>query len=315
MTGSRHVLLVVHIGRTEAIEAAAEACVGLTAAGITPVMTGGDLALCAKQVSPVWAQVAELDVVGSGDGVSADNLELVMVLGGDGTILKAAELVREQQVPLLGVNLGRVGFLAEVEREDLSETVRRIAALDYTVKERLTLDVSVIVDGNETYRSWALNEATVEKSARERMLEVVVEVDRRPLSSFGCDGIVMSTPTGSTAYSFSAGGPVVWPSVEALLLTPLSAHALFARPLVINPNSLMAVEVMRSSAGTGVLWCDGRRTHELPAGARVEARRSPKSVRIARLHDAPFTDRLVKKFALPVVGWRGPERTAEPYQS
>ncbi len=315
MTGSRHVLLVVHIGRTEAIEAAAEACVGLTAAGITPVMTGGDLALCAKQVSPVWAQVAELDVVGSGDGVSADNLELVMVLGGDGTILKAAEIVREQQVPLLGVNLGRVGFLAEVEREDLSETVRRIAALDYTVKERLTLDVSVIVDGNETYRSWALNEATVEKSARERMLEVVVEVDRRPLSSFGCDGIVMSTPTGSTAYSFSAGGPVVWPSVEALLLTPLSAHALFARPLVINPNSLMAVEVMRSSAGTGVLWCDGRRTHELPAGARVEARRSPKSVRIARLHDAPFTDRLVKKFALPVVGWRGPERTAEPYQS
>ncbi len=306
MTGSRHVLLVVHTGRTEAIEAAAEACVGLTAAGITPVMTGGDLALCAKQVSPVWAQVAELDVVGSGDGVSADALELVMVLGGDGTILKAAEIVREQQVPLLGVNLGRVGFLAEVEREDLTETVRRIAAFDYVVKERLTLDVSVFVDGKETYRSWALNEATVEKSARERMLEVVIEIDGRPLSSFGCDGIVMSTPTGSTAYSFSAGGPVVWPSVEALLLTPLSAHALFARPLVINPNSLMAVEVMRSSAGTGVLWCDGRRTHELPAGARVEARRSQKPVRIARLHDAPFTDRLVKKFALPVVGWRGP---------
>ncbi len=306
MTGSRHVLLVVHTGRTEAIEAAAEACVGLTAAGITPVMTGGDLALCAKQVSPVWAQVAELDVVGSGDGVSADALELVMVLGGDGTILKAAEIVREQQVPLLGVNLGRVGFLAEVEREDLTETVRRIAAFDYVVKERLTLDVSVFVDGKETYRSWALNEATVEKSARERMLEVVIEIDGRPLSSFGCDGIVMSTPTGSTAYSFSAGGPVVWPSVEALLLTPLSAHALFARPLVINPYSLMAVEVMRSSAGTGVLWCDGRRTHELPAGARVEARRSQKPVRIARLHDAPFTDRLVKKFALPVVGWRGP---------
>lgn len=147
------------------------------------------------------------------------------------------------------------------------------------------------------------------------MLEVVVEVDSRPLSSFGCDGIVMSTPTGSTAYSFSAGGPVVWPSVEALLLTPLSAHALFARPLVINPNSLMAVEVMRSSVGTGVLWCDGRRTQELPPGARVEVRRSQKSVRIARLHDAPFTDRLVKKFALPVVGWRGPAPQTEPYQN
>jgi NAD+ kinase len=318
MSANRYVLLVVHTGRAEAIAAAAEACVGLSSAGITPVMTGGDLLECAKHVSPVWAQVRELDVAGlvsAGEAIAAGDLELVMVLGGDGTILKAAELVREQQVPLLGVNLGRVGFLAEVEREDLTETVRRIVTFDYIVKERLTLDVAVVVKGKETYRSWALNEATVEKSARERMLEVVIEIDRRPLSSFGCDGIVMSTPTGSTAYSFSAGGPVVWPSVEALLLTPLSAHALFARPMVVNPNSLMAVEVMRSSAGTGVLWCDGRRTHELPPGARVEVRRSQKPVRIARLHDAPFTDRLVKKFALPVVGWRGPERNPEPYQN
>ena len=314
MSANRYVLLVVHTKRAEAIEAAVEACAGLASSGITPVMTGGDLLECAKHVNQVWAKVSELDT-GSGDGISANDLELVIVLGGDGTILKAAELVREQQVPLLGVNLGRVGFLAEVEREDLVETVRRIVAFDYIVKERLTLEVAVVVDGKQTYRSWALNEATVEKSARERMLEVVIEIDRRPLSSFGCDGIVMSTPTGSTAYSFSAGGPVVWPSVEALLLTPLSAHALFARPMVVNPNSLMAVEVMRSSAGTGVLWCDGRRTHELPPGARVEVRRSQKPVRIARLHDAPFTDRLVKKFALPVVGWRGPERQPEPYQN
>ena len=315
MSAKRHVLLVVHTGRAEAITAAAEACVDLIEAGIVPVMTKADLDDCSKLASSAWAGVAPFDLDGSGHGISADALELVIVLGGDGTILKAAEFVREQQTPLLGVNLGRVGFLAEVEREDLLETVRRVAALDYVVKDRLALDVSVVVDGKETYRSWALNEATVEKSARERMLEVVVEIDGRPLSSFGCDGIVMSTPTGSTAYSFSAGGPVVWPSVEALLLTPLSAHALFARPLVINPNSLMAVEVMRSSAGTGALWCDGRRTHELPAGARVEVRRSQKSVRIARLHDTLFTDRLVKKFALPVVGWRGPERTNEPAQN
>ena len=239
MSANRYVLLVVHTGRAEAISGAVEACVDLVAAGITPVMTAADLADCRKQDLPIWAEVAEFDLEGLGTGVSAKELELVMVLGGDGTILKAAEFVREQQTPLLGVNLGRVGFLAEVEREDLLETVRRVAALDYIVKDRLTLDVSVVVNGTETYRTWALNEATVEKSARERMLEVVVEVDGRPLSSFGCDGIVMSTPTGSTAYSFSAGGPVVWPSVEALLLTPLSAHALFARPLVINPNSLM----------------------------------------------------------------------------
>jgi NAD+ kinase len=139
------------------------------------------------------------------------------------------------------------------------------------------------------------------------MLEVVVEIDSRPLSSFGCDGIVISTPTGSTAYAFSAGGPVVWPSVAALLLVPLSAHALFARPLVINPSSLIAVEVLQRSPGNGVLWCDGRRSTELPAGARVEVRKSAKPVKLARLRQGPFTNRLVKKFSLPVEGWRGPD--------
>jgi NAD+ kinase len=239
-----------------------------------------------------------------------DELEVVVVLGGDGTILKAAEMVRSSQTPIVGINLGHVGFLAESEREELAEAVHRVVEGDYLVTELLTLDVSVQVEGNEVYRGWALNEATVEKSARERMLEVVVEVDGRPLSSFGCDGIVMSTPTGSTAYAFSAGGPVVWPSVEALLLVPLSAHALFARPLVVNPNSILAVEVMKRSAGVGVLWCDGRRSTELPQGARVEVSRSDKSVRLGRLHSGPFTDRLVRKFSLPVDGWRGPAREA-----
>jgi NAD+ kinase len=242
--------------------------------------------------------------------VDGKELEVVMVLGGDGTILKAAEVVREWATPLLGINLGHVGFLAESERDGMSDAVARVVEHDYLVKERLALDVRVIVGGHEEFRTWALNEATIEKSARERMLEVVVEIDERPLSSFGCDGIVMATPTGSTAYSFSAGGPVVWPSVEALLLVPLSAHALFARPLVINPNSKLAVEVMQRSAGSGVLWCDGRRTWELPPGARVEVRKSELPVRLARFRQGPFTDRLVRKFSLPVVGWRGPASDA-----
>jgi NAD+ kinase len=239
--------------------------------------------------------------------VKQADLELAVVLGGDGTILKAAEIVRESQTPLLGINLGHVGFLAESEKNEIGSTIERVAKRDYLVKERLTLDVTVLLEGKEVYRSWALNEAAVEKSAREKMLEVVVEIDSRPLSSFGCDGIVMSTPTGSTAYAFSAGGPVVWPSVDALLLVPLSAHALFARPLVINPGSLLAVEVLQRSPGNGVLWCDGRRTTDLPAGARVEVRKSDKSVKLARLRQGPFTNRLVKKFSLPVEGWRGPD--------
>jgi NAD+ kinase len=307
MNKRRLVLLVSHTARNEALSATIECVDALLAAGITPVMDPQELVPTleyakANSSTESAKQILELD-----KDVSEMELELAVVLGGDGTILKAAELVRESQTPLLGINLGHVGFLAESEKNQISATIARVVAKDYLVKERLTLDVTVKLEGKEVYRTWALNEATVEKSARERMLEVVVEVDSRPLSSFGCDGIVMSTPTGSTAYAFSAGGPVVWPSVDALLMVPLSAHALFARPLVISPSSLLAVEVLQRSAGAGVLWCDGRRSTELPAGARVEVRKSEKSVRLARLRQGPFTDRLVKKFSLPVEGWRGPD--------
>jgi NAD+ kinase len=306
MSEKRPVLLVSHTARDEAVVATLESAAALLAAGITPVMTPEQLkdtkAIATGAALSTMEKVQEL-----GSDVLEADLELAVVLGGDGTILKAAEIVRESQTPLLGINLGHVGFLAESEKNEIGSTIERVAKRDYLVKERLTLDVSVLLEGKEVYRTWALNEAAVEKSAREKMLEVVVEIDSRPLSSFGCDGIVMSTPTGSTAYAFSAGGPVVWPSVEALLLVPLSAHALFARPLVINPSSLLAVEVLQRSPGHGVLWCDGRRSTDLPAGARVEVRKSSKSVKLARLNQGPFTNRLVKKFSLPVEGWRGPD--------
>jgi NAD+ kinase len=306
MTNQRLVLLVSHTARQEALSATLECAEALLKEGITPVMEQQQLQATVEYAKSVSSQAAA-SLLELGKQAKERDLELAVVLGGDGTILKAAELVRASQTPLLGINLGHVGFLAESEKNEIGSTIARVVAKDYLVKERLTLDVSVKLDGKEVYRTWALNEATVEKSARERMLEVVVEVDGRPLSSFGCDGVVISTPTGSTAYAFSAGGPVVWPSVDALLMVPLSAHALFARPLVISPNSLLAVEVLKRSAGTGVLWCDGRRSTELPAGARVEVRKSDKPVRLARLRQGPFTDRLVRKFSLPVEGWRGPD--------
>ncbi len=275
-------------------------CRQLVAAGAIPVVIGED-----------WQHLVDFDpalaaVKRLGTDVDLDQIQIVIILGGDGTILRAAEVVRGTEIPLLGVNLGHVGFLAEAEREDLADTVARVLAGRFTVEERMALAVSVTVDDIVVYEDWALNEVTVEKASGQKMLEVVIEVDGRPLSGFGCDGVIMSTPTGSTAYSFSAGGPVVWPDVEALLLVPLSAHALFSRPLVVGPKSVMAVEVIDRTGDTGVLWCDGRRTHELPAGARVEATRSNTPVRLARLHQSKFTDRLVKKFNLPVSGWRGP---------
>lgn len=306
MTNQRLVLLVSHTARKEALSATLECAEALLKAGITPVMDQQERAETLTHAKTVNNSSAA-SILELGKDTQEADLELAVVLGGDGTILKAAELVRNSQTPLLGINLGHVGFLAESEKNEISSTIARVVAKDYLVTERMTLDVAVKLDGKEVYRTWALNEATVEKSARERMLEVVVEVDGRPLSSFGCDGIVVSTPTGSTAYAFSGGGPVVWPSVDALLMVPLSAHALFARPLVISPNSLVAVEVLQRSAGAGVLWCDGRRSTELPVGARVEVRKSEKPVRLARLSQGPFTDRLVRKFSLPVEGWRGPD--------
>lgn len=300
MPEHRHLLVVAHTGRADSLQAGVEVCRQLLVAGLVPVLSADehrDLLASA----PDLARAALLH-----DDVALGDLELVIVLGGDGTILRAAELARGADVPLLGVNLGHVGFLAEAEREDLQATVERALARDYVVEERMTISVRVKVDDEVVFETWALNEASVEKASRERSLEVAIEVDGRPLSTFGCDGVVMSTPTGSTAYSFSAGGPVVWPTVEALLMVPLSAHALFARPLVVGPDSSLAVELLRRTPGTGVLWCDGRRTFDLPAAARVVVRRSATPVRLARLNPQPFTERLVNKFQLPVAGWRGP---------
>lgn len=277
---TRTALLVSHPTRPEALAAAREAEDALVVAGFTVRVADG---------------ASQTDL---------SDVEVAVVLGGDGTILRAAYLTRGTGVPILGVNLGHVGFLAESEREDITAAAERLAARDYEVEERGTLDVTVLHAGT-TQHEWALNEVTVERANPGRMLEVAVEVDGRPLSAFGCDGVVMSTSTGSTAHAFSAGGPVVWPEVDAMLLVPLSAHALFARPLVVGPRSLLAIEILARSSTAGTLSADGARGLELPVGARIEVRRSPVPVRLARLSPAPFTDRLVRKFALPVAGWRG----------
>lgn len=251
-------------------------------------------------------QAAEVrGVVAADPDQPALGAELVCVLGGDGTILRAADMVRGSGVPVLGFNFGHVGFLAQVERDALGVTAQQILDADYAVEERVALDVVARDGEHEIARRWALNEVTVEKASRERMLEITLEIDGRPLSSWGGDGVIVATPTGSTAYAFSAGGPVVWPDVEALLLVPISAHALFARPVVVSPDSRIAVELVPGAEGRGVMWCDGQRPVDLPDSARIEVTRSRTPVLLARLESAPFTDRLVSKFALPVHGWRG----------
>lgn len=295
MTDVRRVLLVTHTGREQAVTVAREAHRLLHAAGIEVRVLSGE-------AGPLG--LGPVDVAEDQDKAASD-VELIMVLGGDGSILRGAELARPHGTPVLGVNLGHVGFLAEAERDDLESTVAVVRDRSYEVEERMTLDVEVRDGDDLITRSWALNEVSVEKAARERMVEIMVEVDGRPLSRWGCDGVVCATPTGSTAYAFSAGGPVVWPEVEAILMVPLSAHALFSRPMVVGPASRLGIELVKPQDGRGVLWCDGRRTVDLPRGARIDVCRGQTPVRLARVHTAPFTDRLVAKFDLPVLGWRG----------
>ena len=290
---SRDALLVTHTGRWDMVDRAREVSDLLLSAGF--------------QVRMLEEEAADLGVTDvkavSPDESAAAGCEVVLVLGGDGTFLRAAELARPARAALLGVNLGRVGFLTETEPEALPDTVRHIVERSYRVEERLTLDVDVTVGERVVARDWALNEASVEKTKRERMLEVALEIDDRPLTSFGCDGVVCASPTGSTAYAFSAGGPVVWPGVEALLLVPISAHALFSRALVTAPTSTIVIE-LDPHASAAVLSCDGRRVFDIPAGGRITVCRGNPPVRVARLRPQPFTDRLVAKFGLPVAGWR-----------
>ncbi|HTP14309.1 MAG TPA: NAD kinase [Streptosporangiaceae bacterium] len=311
MNAKRTMLVVGHTGRPAGVHSAHAVIEQLTAAGI-------EVRILAPEAAELGCSgVTEVPV----SAQAADGAEMVLVIGGDGTLLRAAELARPAGAPLLGINLGHVGFLAEAEPEDLSDAVDRVVGGSYTIEERMTLDVAVRVNSHVAVTTWALNEATVEKAARERMLDLVTEVDGRPLSRWSCDGVVFATPTGSTAYAFSAGGPVVWPEVEALLLVPISAHALFAGPMVVSPRSVLAAEVIgvaggQSETAGAVLWCDGRRKVDLARGARVEVRRGARPVRLARLRGtdaaargagsgATFTDRLVVKFGLPVAGWRG----------
>ncbi|GAB98328.1 NAD+ kinase [Kineosphaera limosa] len=293
---TRRVLLVSHAVRTDLQHLSMFLAHRLSEHGIEAVVPAGDAVH--HDLRGSLLQIAD-------EHDPVRGCELVCVLGGDGTILRGAELSRDAGIPLLGINFGHVGFLAEAEREDVVDVVDHIVERDYTIEERMTLDVEATLDDEVVAASWALNEVTVEKAARERMLELVLEIDGRPLSTWGCDGIIASTPTGSTAYAFSAGGPVVWPNVEAVLVVPISAHALFARPLVVGPTSQVAVEVLGENSGRAVMWCDGARPVDLPRGARIEVRRGVHPIRLARLTQAPFTDRLVAKFALPVGGWRG----------
>ena len=282
---SRHVIFLVNASRPEAVIATKELSQLLLKQGFI-LSTPSDISVLGITQTPVD---------------KLDAAELVVVLGGDGTILRGAEVARAQNIPILGINLGHVGFLAEVEKPSLAEVATSIASKNYQTENRMVLNYSVVRDGVSISSGWALNEVTVERE-RTTMVELFVQIDDRPLSRWGCDGLICSTPTGSTAYAFSAGGPVLWPEIDALVLLPISAHALFSRPMVVSPQSQIVVEIESSEA---LLSADALRKLSLKTADRVLITKDDSVIKLAHIKPTLFTDRLVAKFKLPVEGWRG----------
>ena len=277
----KSVLLVTHPHRVEAGTAAKELNALLTEKGIQ-----------------VFSTLTTLDIP---EYKQNEAVDLAVVLGGDGTMLRAAQLFRGKNVPILGINLGHVGFLAEIERPALSEIAQAISNNSFTVEERMSLNYQLIRDGKQIETGWALNEVLVERNDHQ-MIDLFVQIDHRPLSRWWCDSVICATPTGSTAYAFSAGGPVVWPEVDAVVLLPLAAHALFSRPMVVSPKSEIVLDLGSDSAD---LNSDGIRRTKLQKNDRIILTSDKEDVLLAHIKSATFTDRLVAKFKLPVEGWRG----------
>jgi NAD+ kinase len=283
----RIAVLVVNPSRDEALSSAQELASLLSKADFNLVTISDATIEGVKSVTP--------------SDLANEQVEIAIVLGGDGTILRAAEITLERNIPLLGINLGHVGFMAEVEKPTIKDIAASVIDRTYLHEDRMVLGYSVVRNGTVISEGWALNEITVERDST-TMVELFLEIDHRPLSHWGCDGLICSTPTGSTAYAFSAGGPIMWPEVDAFVLLPISAHALFSRPMVISTKSEIVVTVESQKA---LLSADALRKLPLMAGDRVVITRNPHTIKLAHIKATRFTDRLVAKFKLPVEGWRG----------
>jgi NAD+ kinase len=224
-------------------------------------------------------------------------VNLVVAVGGDGTFLRAAYVASGMGTPILGVKVGRLGFLTEVGPEEAMGLIRAALEDRVRIEERLTV-IAEPEDGTTFPPQWAMNEIMVEKRARHRLVRLRLEVDGDYVTTFAADGVIVATPTGSTAYSFSARGPIVSPDVPALVVTPIAAHMVFDRSFVLSADQVVTLEVMGEEPG--LVWADGRESVEVAVGARVRIRASDRPVRFVRrsAHD-DFLLRVREKFGLP----------------
>ena len=276
------VALVVHPAREQALEAGADV-----------------VKLCAER-GIATRSLDDVDVGAderAASGGLAQGSDLVVSVGGDGTLLRAAHMASDAGVPVLGVMVGRLGFLTEVEPAEVPSVLDSFADGELVVEERLTVEAEA--EGVPwSGRQWALNEIMVEKRARQRVISLAVHVGGEYFTTISGDGVIVATPTGSTAYSFAARGPIVHPRVACLILTPVSPHMVFDRPLVLAPDEEVQIEV--EGEEPGLLASDGRGALELPVGCRVRIRRSDRPARLLRRAGTEsFFARLGRKFSLP----------------
>jgi NAD+ kinase len=260
--------LVVHEGRRAAVEAAEALREALDADGI--------------------------DVVDA--TATTENLALVVSIGGDGTFLRGAHVASRADAPILGVKVGRVGFLTEAEPPEALALVRAAVTGNAAIEERLA--VVAEPEGGGLSPQWGLNEIMVEKRARHRLIRLAVDVDGDYVTTFSADGVIVATPTGSTAYSFSARGPIVAPDVACLVLTPIAAHMVFDRSFVLADDQVVTLEVVGEEPG--IVSADGQESVEVPVGTRVRIRAAERRIRfVRRTPGTGFLARVREKFDLP----------------
>ncbi|MBI2704345.1 MAG: NAD(+)/NADH kinase [Actinobacteria bacterium] len=276
--------LVVHQERPEAATLAKETASWLDTAGHEVRVPGSDVG-----VAGLERYAAEPDGLAAG-------LDALVSLGGDGTILRSVSLLRGQPVPVVGVNLGTMGYLAEIEPHELRSTLEGVLAGTYDADDRMLLDVVVEAPDGSAHQALALNEAVLERQSSGHTVRLDVAFDGQPFTPYETDALIIATPTGSTAYAFSARGPIIEPTHRAVLLTPVSPHMLFDRSLVLEPETEIRVTVSRHRPA--VLTVDGRVIDELAPGTSVRLRASRHVARLVRIRPRHFHALLKAKFGL-----------------
>lgn len=279
------VALVINIDKPMAVEAGRDIVAWLETRSIHPMLPPEGASRIGRP---------DLAIPGGGWGEP----ELVVVLGGDGTLIRAAQAVAPLGVPVLGVNTGHLGFLTELEADDLFNHLEEILAGHYQVEERLMLTARVERDGQQLFEVTALNDAVVSKGPRARLVHLGVSVGETHVARYPADGVIVATPTGSTAYSLSAGGPIVAPTVDVVLVTPICPHSMNSRSMVVSGREQITITVLDCSGEVG-LSADGNDPYPLHKGDLVRISRAPYMARLVRRHTYRFYDVLRQKLASP----------------